>query len=404
MLLQNNSYPQDRRVVAEAGSLTRAGYEVTVICPRAPGQEWSAVEDGVRCYRYTPAPAGDSAVGYLLEYGVALIATWFLTLLVLVRHGFDVIHAHNPPDLFVLIAAPYKLIGKGFVFDHHDLAPEMYQARFPDRTSSLLLKALHMFEGLTFRIADHVISTNDSYRQIAIERGGKDPARVRVVRNGPDLSRFRQVAADPELAAMGEHIIGYVGEMGVQDGIDGLLRSLRHLKEGLLRTDFYCVLIGDGSERLGLEHLAIDLGISDHVRFTGRLYGEELLRLLCAADICVCPDPKNPYTDASTMIKIAEYMALGKPVAAFDLKENMATAGEAAIYAQGADEVEFARNLAILMDDGERRKRMGAVGRERVESMFSWEHSVPPLLATYQAVIPASAKAPLVGISARRND
>lgn len=383
MLLQNNSYPQDRRVFNEATSLHEAGNSVTVICPRSAGQPRHEVVNGVRCYRYRPAPAGDSTLGYIFEYGVALVMTWLLVLWVGVRHGFDVLHAHNPPDLFVLIAAPYKLIGKRFVFDHHDLAPEMYSARFPDGGKPSMERLLLSFERLTFRSADRVISTNDSYRQVAIERGGVEPHKVRVVRNGPDLRRFNAVPADPELAALEGTIMGYVGEMGVQDGLDHLLRALKHLRDSLSRDDFHCVLIGDGSDRPRLEGLATDLGLTSSVRFVGRQFGDDLLRHLGAADICVCPDPKNAYTDASTMIKIAEYMVMRKPIVAYDLRENRVTAGNAALYAQPNDELDFARKLEQLMDDPVLRESMGSVGRQRVESGLTWEHSVPELLATY---------------------
>jgi len=392
MLLQNNPYPQDSRVRREATALVGAGYEVTVISPGRPGQPWQEVVDGVRALRYPAPPPGDSTLGYLVEYGVALAATWALSLYALLRHGFDVVHAHNPPDLFALVAAPYKLLGKRFVFDHHDLAPEMYRARFGGGGSRALQRALLLFERLSFRLADHVISTNESYKRVAVERGGVPPSRVTVVRNGPDPERFRPVPPDPRLRAMGKTVFGYVGEMGVQDGLDYLLRALARLRDDLGRTDFYAVLVGTGSDRPRLMALAGELGLDPYVEFTGRVPFEDLLRYLSSADVCVCPDPKNEFTDASTMIKLTEYLALAKPIVAFDLREHRVTAGEAALYAAPNDELDFARQLARLMDDPDLRRRMGEAGRARLEAGLTWAHSVPQLLAAYERLLPAARR------------
>lgn len=386
MLLQNNAYPYDTRVVREATALTEAGHSVTVISPARRGQPLHGVHDGVRSYRYPAPPAGDGTWGYLVEYGVALVASWLLSLWVLVRHGFDVVHAHNPPDLFVLIAAPYKLFGKRFVFDHHDLSPEMYDARFPNGANPRLRRLLEAFERWTFAAADHVIATNGSYAEIATTRGRVPPERVTVVRNGPVLARWNAGPPDPELRAKAGTIVGYVGEMGVQDGIDYLLRALAELTGRLGRRDVHAVLIGTGSDKPRLEALTRTLGLEAHVTFAGRVSDADLLRLLGTADVCVGPDPKNPFTDRSTMIKMTEYMALAKPIVAFDLVEHRATAGDAALYATPNDELDFARCLERLMDDPDLRARMGAAGRARLEAGLTWDHSVPALLAAYAAL------------------
>jgi glycosyltransferase involved in cell wall biosynthesis len=387
MLLENNPYPQDARVRREATSLTRAGYAVGVIAPAASGQPRSEHIAGVRVYRYPPPPDGRSTVGYLVEYGYSLLAAAVLTLYVALTRGFDVLHAHNPPDTFVLLAALFKPFGKQFVFDHHDLSPEMYVARFGKaEAGGPAVRLLQVFEKLSFRLADHVISTNESYRAVAIERGGVAPARVSVVRNGPDLDRVRLVAPDEVLRARAPSIIGYVGEMGFQDGVDYLLRALHHLKVDLGRRDFYAVLIGSGDAAAELARLSAELELEDCVRLTGRVSDEMLMRYLSTADICVDPDPSNPFNDRSTMIKMTEYLALGKPVVAFDLPEHRVTAGEAAVYAASNSEMDFAAKLAALMDDPQRRKAMGEIGRARVAEHLAWEHQAPRLVAAYESL------------------
>ena len=333
MLLENNPYPQDGRVRREAASLSRAGYDVTVIAPAKKGQPKQDLVDGVRVCRYPAPKERDGFLGYALEYGYAMLAGWVLTLYVFVRFGFDVIHAHNPPDTYVAIAAPYKLFGKRFVFDHHDLSPEMYDARFMDGSNALVHRVLQWFEKLTFRFADRVISTNESYKEIAIERGGVPSERIAVVRNGPDLDRVRAVAPDSALRAKAGTIIGYVGIMGYQDGVDYLIRALGHLVTDLRRNDVFCFIVGEGGAVPSLKALVAELGLGEHVWFTGRISDEDLMRYLSAADICVDPDPFNPFNDRSTMIKMSEYMAVGKPIVAFDLREHRRTAADAARFA-----------------------------------------------------------------------
>jgi glycosyltransferase involved in cell wall biosynthesis/peptidoglycan/xylan/chitin deacetylase (PgdA/CDA1 family) len=399
MLLENNPYVHDTRTKAEASALTQAGYHVTVIAPAAPGRRWHEVVDGVATYSYPAPPVLDGIAGFVYEYGYSMVASFMLSIVVFLRRGFDVVHAHNPPDLFVFVGAFYKLFGVRFVFDHHDLAPEMYCARFGARSKRLIYHVLAWLEKLSCRFADRVIATNRSYLAVEAERDGVPPERITIVRNGPDLNRIRPVDPDPGLRSKGKTVIGYVGEMGYQDGVDYLLRALHHLAYDLRRTDFFCVPVGNGAAWDSLKALATELRLDEYVWFPGRLFGSDLLSYLCAADICVAPEPSNPYNDRSSMIKMSEYMALAKPIVAFDLPEHRFTAQEAALYVPPNDEAAFARAVADLMDDPERRQAMGAFGRRRVESELAWPHSVQSLRTAYgtlfreQAVPPSTVPA-----------
>lgn len=394
MLLENNPFPQDARVRREALALTQAGYGVFVICQRGDQQPWHENQQGVQVYRYPAPPTGSGLIGYVAEYGYSLLAAFVLSWWVWLRHGFAVVHTHNPPDFLVVIALFYKLFGKKYVFDHHDLAPDMYLALYGERANPMLHRILLFFERISLRAANSVISTNQSYRQVALTRGNVPPARVHIVRNGPDLARFSNVAADADLRARAQTIIGYVGDMGQHDGLDYLLRALHHLVYTLKRTDVYAVLIGRGNAWESLQTLAHQLNLTDHVWFTGWVTNEALLRYLASADICVDPDPYNSFTDRSSMIKMTEYMALGKPIVAFDLTEHRATAQEAAVYAQRNDEADFARAIATLIDDPARRAAMGQLGRQRVEQELSWQYSIPPLLAAYDQLFGKTARVP----------
>jgi len=391
MLLENSIYPHDARVCAEATALTAAGYQVAVIAPAIPEQPLHEVLDGVRVYRFPLRPSGHGLLGYLWEYGYCMAATFVVSLIVFARHGFDVIHANNPPDTFVFIAAFYKLFGVRFVFDHHDLAPEMYYARFGGRGRRLIYHVLVFFEKLSCRLADHVIATNESYKAMEMQRGHVPEQRITIVRNGPDLARVRVVEPDPALRQRGRTIIAYMGAIGVQDGVDYLLRALWHLVHDLGRTDFFCVLIGPEDQAVGLNAITIELGLEEYVWRTGYIPYADLLRYLSTADICVDPDPSNPFNDRCTMTKMLVYMALGKPIVAFDLPEHRFTAQQAASYVKPNDELEFARALAELMDNAGRRQAMGASGRQRVESALAWSYSVPALLDVYRTVTSAPA-------------
>lgn len=384
MLLENNCFPQDVRVRNEANALTEAGYQVSVICPTRPGMAKRELVKGVAVYRFAQPPEANGLVGYLWEYGYSMLAAFVLSLVVYFERGFDIIHAHNPPDTFVTLAALYKLLGKQFVFDHHDLAPEMYFARFGGVGNRRVHSMLLFFEKLSCRLADQVIATNQSYRQLQIERDGVPASRITVVRNGPDLERFRPVAVDPALQRAGKTTLCYVGEMGFHDGVDYLLRALNKLIYELGREDVYCLLVGAGDAWPSLRALATELKLDNYVNFTGRVKPDEVVRYLSAADICIAPEPSNSYNDRSTMIKIAEYMAMSKPIVAFDLPEHRVTAQGAALYASANNVLELARQMVRLMDDPTMRQQMGKAGRERVETALAWPFQARELVRAYE--------------------
>lgn len=386
MLLENCSYPADGRVRREAVALTQAGYRVSVIAPADRGQASREIVDGVHVYRYKTRAATSGYLGYLEEYGYSLFATFFLSLAALRREGVDVVHAHCPPDTFVLVGLFYKLLGKRFVYDHHDLAPEMYYARFGGEGNRFVFRVLVWFEQLACKLADQVITTNQSYKTMEIQRDHLPESRITIVRNGPELDKLPCVEADAALGARGKTVIGYIGVVGSQDGVDYLLRGLKSLLRDLNRDDFFCVVVGDGDALPGLKMLALELGLTDYVQFTGWVEHADLGRYAQVMDICVAPEPSNPYNDRSTMIKIMDYMALAKPIVAFDLPEHRRTADGAALFVRPNEESELARSLAQLMDDPARRKSMGSCGRRRVETELSWQYSVPNLLSAYHKV------------------
>lgn len=385
MLLQNNSYPFDTRVRNEAETLASAGYRVTVVSPKGPRQSWRDTVNGVQVYRFPPPPGGTGFWSYLLEFIWSIPMLWLFSLIALVREGADIIHQHNPPDFMVAIALFYKLLGKKFIFDHHDLSPELYLSKFGER-KDLPYKLLLLAESACCHLADLIIATNESYKQIEINRHRIRADKVHIVRNGPRLERFKNTPPDPALRAKAKSIIGYVGNMASQDGVDYLLRSLHCLVYDLGRRDLYCVLIGKADQPELLRLIADEARVGDFIWFTGRVPDEDLLKYLSTADICVDPDPSNPLNDKSTMIKVLEYMALGKPIVAYALTETKFSAGEAAIYARPNDELDFARQIARLMDNEELRRTMGRYGRERVESKLSWKNSAENLLRAYESL------------------
>jgi glycosyltransferase involved in cell wall biosynthesis len=396
MLLENCSYPGDSRVRSEAMALQAGGYEVSVIAPAEKGQTWHEEVDGVQVYRFPEPLEATGFWGYMWEYGFATAAIFVLSLVVWVREGFDVIHAANPSDTLVFVGAFHKLFRKRFIFDQHDLSPEIYRANFGNDANRAVHTVLIWLEKLSCRLADHVIATNESYKQMEMERGGVPEDRITVVRNGPDLSEFSSTEPDPSLRPPGKTVIVYLGSMGTHDGLDYLLRALHHLVNDLGRTDFLCVLIGGKGDFLAdLKALATELDLDDYVHFTGWITGSEKFRRLLSAHICVDPDPCNPFNDRSTMIKIAEYMAAAKPIVSFDLRESRFTAQDAALYAAGNYELAFAKALEELMDDPDLQRAMGTRGRRRVETELAWSYSARNLLAAYGKVFRPSETIPV---------
>ncbi|WP_020417474.1 glycosyltransferase family 4 protein [Amycolatopsis sp. ATCC 39116] len=383
ILVENLSVPFDRRVWQESTTLRDAGWEVHVICPQGTKRdtEPEAVIDGVRIHRYPLKAATGGPAGYLQEYGSALWHTFRLARKI---GPVDVVHACNPPDLLFLVARMLKRQGAKFVFDQHDLVPELYLSRF-DRGKDLLYRGVCALERATYRAADVVIATNESYRDVALTRGGKRPEDVFVVRSAPVVDRFRQVPPEPELKRGKPNMLCYLGVMGPQDGVDYALRALAKLRDDLGRTDWHAVFVGSGDAFDAMVALSKDLRLDDQVEFTGRIPDADLVRYLSTADVCLAPDPLNPLNDVSTMNKIMEYMAMSRPIVSFDLREARVSAGEAAVYAPANDELEFAKLTARLMDDPAERKRMGELGAERVAGPLSWVNSAKALLAAYAA-------------------
>ena len=385
ILAENLPSPFDRRVWQEACALRDAGYLVSIICPTGKGCEkrFEAI-GGIHIYRYPLSFEASTAAGYALEYGTALAWTFVLAWWVLLARGFDVIHACNPPDLFFLIGAAFKLLGQRFVFDHHDLNPELYEAKFGRR--DFFYRLMLKLESWTFRVSDVSIATNESYRRIAIERGRMSPDQVFVVRSGPSLERLKILPPDERLKRGRRYLVGYVGVMGRQEGIDYLLRAARHVVFDLGRSDVHFGLVGGGTSLEGMKALSQELGIADYVTFTGRVPDGEMLAMLNTADVCVNPDIANELNDKSTMNKIMEYMALGKPIVQFDLAEGRYSARRASLYARRNDAFDLAGKIVELLDDPSTRREMGSYGRMRVENELEWRHEAPKLLAAYEAL------------------
>jgi glycosyltransferase involved in cell wall biosynthesis len=387
MLVENLSVPFDRRVWDEARALAAAGSNVTIICPRGIDRDGDAHEerDGVRILRYEPGPAGGGAAGYVREYGIAFARIAKLVRRLARTERYHIVHAANPPDLLLLAALPLRRHSR-FVFDHHDLAPELFEARFGRRGP--VYWALRLLERISFSLAHVVIATNESYAEIATQRGGKSRAAVFVVRNAPDTEVFQP--SPPRASLDGTHLLAYVGMMGPQDGVDQALLALARLRDH--RGDWRAVFAGDGDARPGLEHLAAELGLLDRVEFAGLVSQAEVIALLDRADVCLAPEPSSPLNERSTMIKVAEYMAMCRPVVAFDLTETRRTAGPAAAYAPPGDVDAFAERISGLLADPGERIRLGELGRERVVSSLSWRHSTTILLAAYAHALAADGR------------
>ena len=383
IIVQNLPVPFDRRVWLEANTLPAHGYEVSVICPKLKGfnESRETIED-VEVFRYPMPFDPRSKVGFLAEFSWAWLATFFLSFKVARQgRGFDVIHACNPPETYWALALIWRLAGKKFIFDHHDLSPEMFEAKFGVK-SGIVHRLLLFMERRSFRTADVVLATNESHRTVAIERGGVTPDRVAIVRSGPDLKRLNVYPPDPAWANSKKHVIAYLGDISAQDGVDGLVRVVARLSEQ--RDDFHTVVIGGGSAWEEVKRYAQNQHVDHLFTFTGVVSDDVLCRALSSATLAVDTVPKNSWSDRSTMNKIMEYMYFGLPIVAFDLTETMRSAEDALAPARSGDEADFAEILDQLLDDPERRRQMSTAGRSRLESTLSWEHSVPHLLRAYE--------------------
>lgn len=389
ILVENLSVPFDRRVWQEARALADAGFRVTVICPTGLNRDHALEEfiEDVRILRYRLRAAGGGPAGYVREYSLALFHTLRLAAKVRLEGAVDAVHACNPPDLFFLVGLMLRPLGARFVFDHHDLVPELFQSRFPG-SRPLLYRLTRFVERLTFAAADAVISTNESYRRVAIERGKVPAEKVTVVRSAPDLSRFVPQPPDESLRHGKSHLLAYLGVMGPQDGVDYALRALKLLREELGREDFYCIFMGSGDCYDEMIALSMSLGISDVVFFPGRVPDLFVQQCLSTADVCLSPDPRNPLNDVSTMNKVIEYMAMGLPIVSFDLVEARISAGDAATYVPANDELAFARAIDDLLKDPERRRIMGELGVARVKEKLSWDFSRRELIRFYRNLLP----------------
>jgi glycosyltransferase involved in cell wall biosynthesis len=384
MVVENCLYHRDPRVRNEAESLTAAGYSVVVIAPGGSGEPWYEQIGTVKVYRFPLLTSKSDTTGYLKEYVCAVVSIMLLSVWVLFRDGFDIIHVANPPDCIVPIISIYRLLGKIVIYDQHDLCPELYEAKFGQGGFYKLLLCL---ERWSYTLANHVIVTNESYKEFAERRGGLRKSKVTVVRNGPDLRRLKTREVDDELRTRSPNIIAFAGTTGSQDGLDYLCHALHHLRYEMCREDFYCIVLGDGDALSATQALARQLGVEQKIWFAGWVSDPDVYaRFISTADICVSTDPHNHYNNHSTFIKIMEYMAAGKPIVTFDLLETRRSAQEAALYADPNDIVSFAQRLVDLMANPSLRHSMGEVGYKRVQDELAWKYSAPRLLGAYKRV------------------
>ena len=401
LMISESSFPEDPRVRNEAFTLSKEGYKIIFIARNNGEKKFRENINGVSVYRIphislfkkstsSKTAMGiwlfrfTSAVGYMFEYFYFTLASLVLSLYIVLKENFNFIHIHNPPNTLFIIGLIFRIFGKKYVFDHHDLAPELYLSKYKIQ-SDLVYKILLAEESLSLKLANLVIATNESYKKIDIKRGRLKQDKVFVVRNGPDLENFRLVAPDFELKNMGKTILAYVGVMGPQDGIDYLLRALHYMVYSIKRYDFFCIIIGSGDAIEDLKLMSKDLKIEDYIRFTGYIPHGDLLRYLSTADICLDPNPSNPLNDSSTWIKVMEYMALGKPIVSFDLKETRFSAQTAAVYVPPNDEKKYAKSIVQLMEDPDKRAKMGEFGRARILNELAWQHVSKNLLRAYRS-------------------
>jgi glycosyltransferase involved in cell wall biosynthesis len=388
ILVQNLPVPFDRRVWQEALALEEAGYDVHVICPRT--KEYPQRREflnGIHIYRYSPGPEARRAAAYSIEYSVALASQLLLALRIRLRHKIKIVHICNPPDLLFIPALPLIAAGARLIYDHHDATPELMVAK-GQRENGPLVRLTKLFERLTYRFAHVSIETNESFQDIALQRGGMSPEDVFIVRSAPDLERFAKAEPDEVWRRGRKHLVGYIGIMGNQDGLDYLIAAANLIVREMGRDDIQFVLVGAGPELPRLQAKVKTLGLAEHVEFTGLVSsGRELGSIISTADVCVSPDEANHMNDISTMNKIMEYMALSRPIVQFDLREGRVSAGEASLYAERNDVSSLAAGIIRIIDDPELGAKLGQIGRERFLSSLSWEFQIPKLLAAYDRAL-----------------
>jgi glycosyltransferase involved in cell wall biosynthesis len=389
IVVQNLPVPLDRRVWLECRALTAAGYEVSVICPKGPGDPGYQLLDGVHLYKYAPPRQADGFLGYAWEFLYCWLRTAVRTVAVHRRRPFQVLQACNPPDIYWSLALLWRLAGVRFVFDHHDLNPEVYRSRFGEptgRAGKLQLAALYWLERRTFRTAHRVISTNESYRRIALERGQVPLEHTTVVRSGPDTSVMRPAEPVPALRAGRTHLVVYLGIMGPQDGVDGVLRVAEHVVRRHGRDDVRFALLGFGDCLEDLKKQSTDLGLDDFVEFTGRVGPAQIAEYLSTASAGLSPDPMSPLNDVSTMNKTMEYMAYALPVVAYRLTETVVSGGSCVVYVEPGDEAGFADALVTLLDDADRMAELGAEGRRRAVRELDWRPQAQAYVSVFDGL------------------
>ena len=390
IVVENLPVPFDTRVWQEATTLVQNGYEVSVICPKGKGYTAEREElQGVHIYRHDLPEEGNGAVGYAREYSAALREERRLAEIIYREHGFDVIHGCNPPDDIYMVAKKFASRGVDYVFDHHDICPELFDAKFGNHEDlglfkKMLYRSQTWLERKTYQNATFAFVTNESYKQIAIERGGMDPDKVIILRSGPKLERLRIQDPNPEIKRGRKYMVGYLGVIGQQEGIEYLLEAARIIKEDMGRDDVFWGIVGGGPHLDALRKQAQAMGLDDCLEFTGRVSDEVLLDYLNTADVCVNSDEYNPMNDKSTMNKILEYMALAKPIVQFDLTEGCYSAQEASLYASPNNARDMAEKVCELLADPKRRRAMGEYGRNRIVNELSWEHTSKALLEGYE--------------------
>lgn len=384
ILVENLSVPFDRRVWMEARALKENGKDVSIICPRFRKEKSFELLEGITIYRYSKLPFSAKGVfGHILEYLYSFIMISMLSAWVFIRHNFDVIHACNPPDIFFILGLFYKIFGKKFYFDQHDICPELYLAKYENRGKDFLYSILLILEYLTYKTADKVIVTNNSYRDIAISRGRLTSDKVSIVRSGIELDKFKKLSSDIAIKREKKFLVTYLGIMSPQDGVDYLLLAIDIIVRRYKRNDILFNIIGNGDSFEDLCRLKDELKLNSSVIFTDRMFGEDLFKYLSTSDLCVAPDPKNAFNDNSTMSKLLEYMAMARPIVCFNLKESRYLAGDAALYVRPNDVQELADKILELLEDPESRNKMGMAGYNRLKKEFSWDFNKVRLLETY---------------------